>query len=89
VGYLWTSLCTYSTIGETLGIVGIGQIGQETARIAAGIGMNVSAYDPFVNSEKFNGPSGVGIHFCPNLDALLTRADEASPDISLTGNSAG
>ena len=31
--------------GKTLGIIGIGRIGQETARIALGIGMNVIAHD--------------------------------------------
>ncbi|TRZ45323.1 D-2-hydroxyacid dehydrogenase [Robertkochia solimangrovi] len=34
--------------GKTLGIIGIGRIGQETAKIAIGVGMNVVAYDPFI-----------------------------------------
>jgi D-3-phosphoglycerate dehydrogenase len=75
--------------GKTLGIVGIGRIGQETARIAAGIGMNVLAYDPFVNNKMFSGPPGVNIHFCPNLDSLLTQADAVSLHIPLTTDSAG
>lgn len=34
--------------GKTMGIIGFGRIGQEVARIAFGLGMNVLAFDPFV-----------------------------------------
>ena len=34
--------------GKTLGIVGLGRIGLEVARRAAGFGMNLIGYDPFV-----------------------------------------
>jgi D-3-phosphoglycerate dehydrogenase len=36
--------------GKTLGIIGFGRIGQETAKIALGIGMNVKYYDKFIDS---------------------------------------
>lgn len=35
--------------GKTLGIIGIGRIGQEVAKIAAGVGMKVVAHDSFAN----------------------------------------
>ena len=35
--------------GKTLGIVGFGRIGQEVAKIAIGIGMNISVYDLNLN----------------------------------------
>ena len=35
--------------GKTLGIVGFGKIGQEVAKIAIGIGMNISVYDLNLN----------------------------------------
>jgi len=38
--------------GKTLGIFGFGRIGQEVAKIAISLGMNVIAYDPFVKSAK-------------------------------------
>ena len=50
----------YSTgsqlLGKTLGIIGFGRIGQELAKMAFGIGMNVIAVDPMIqNAElKFN-----------------------------------
>lgn len=36
--------------GKTIGIIGFGRIGQTVAKIALGNGMNVVAYDPFVES---------------------------------------
>ncbi len=46
--------------GKTIGIIGIGRIGQEVAKIALGLGMNVVAADSFfekvdVKVEFFNG----------------------------------
>ncbi|WP_103863935.1 D-2-hydroxyacid dehydrogenase [Aquimarina sp. I32.4] len=48
--------------GKTLGVIGIGRIGQATARIAIGVGMNVIAYDPFIDEieipiDFFDGQS--------------------------------
>lgn len=37
--------------GKTLGIVGLGRIGREAARIAIGVGMSVLAYDPFLDED--------------------------------------
>ncbi|MGV6832553.1 MAG: D-2-hydroxyacid dehydrogenase [bacterium] len=36
--------------GKTLGVIGFGRIGQATAKIGIGAGMNVVAYDPFMES---------------------------------------
>jgi D-3-phosphoglycerate dehydrogenase len=38
----------YELRGKTMGIIGFGRIGQETAKIALGVGMNVIAHDPFM-----------------------------------------
>jgi D-3-phosphoglycerate dehydrogenase / 2-oxoglutarate reductase len=35
--------------GKTMGVYGFGRIGQEVAKIAIGLGMNVLAFDPFVD----------------------------------------
>ena len=42
--------------GKTMGIIGIGRIGQETAKIAIGLGMKVVAYDPFIEEVTLNLP---------------------------------
>ncbi|NUM32489.1 MAG: D-2-hydroxyacid dehydrogenase [Bacteroidetes bacterium] len=46
---------------KTIGIIGFGRIGQEVARIAIGMGMNVLAYDPFFKSKTLK------INFHKNL----------------------
>jgi D-3-phosphoglycerate dehydrogenase / 2-oxoglutarate reductase len=38
---------------KTLGVLGFGRIGQQVARRAAGLGMHVVAYDPFVAPDRF------------------------------------
>ncbi len=35
--------------GKTMGVYGFGRIGQEVAKIAVGLGMNVLAFDPYVS----------------------------------------
>jgi D-3-phosphoglycerate dehydrogenase / 2-oxoglutarate reductase len=39
--------------GKTLGMLGLGRIGQQVARRGLGLGMRVVAYDPFVAKERF------------------------------------
>jgi D-3-phosphoglycerate dehydrogenase / 2-oxoglutarate reductase len=39
--------------GKALGVLGFGRIGQQVARRAAGLGMHVVAYDPYVAAERF------------------------------------
>ena len=38
--------------GKTLGVIGFGRIGQETAKIALGAGMKVVFHDPFIDSAE-------------------------------------
>ena len=38
--------------GKTIGIIGFGRIGQEVAKIALGVGMNVIAYDKFIEEAE-------------------------------------
>ncbi|RPI81678.1 MAG: hydroxyacid dehydrogenase, partial [Chloroflexi bacterium] len=56
--------------GKTLGIIGIGRIGHETASRAIALGMKVLAYDPYVS--KFY--EGEMVEF----DELLSRSDYIS-----------
>ncbi len=39
--------------GKTLGIIGVGRIGSDIAKMAKGIGMNVIGYDPILPADKF------------------------------------
>ena len=66
--------------GKTLGLIGLGNIGQETAKRALALGMRVIAYDPYVKVVK-------GIELV-SLDELLARADYISLHLPKTKESA-
>ena len=38
--------------GKSLGVIGLGRIGREAARIGLGLGMNILPVDPFVNKQE-------------------------------------
>ena len=40
--------------GKTLGVIGFGRIGQATAKMALGLGMNVLAFDPFLEKTTLS-----------------------------------
>lgn len=58
--------------GKTLGIIGIGRIGKETAKRAKALGMNVLAFDPYVKETDIEGVSTTG------FDDLLAKSDYVS-----------
>lgn len=70
----WLRRAFPRVMGTTLGIVGLGRIGQAVATRARGLGMNVVAYDPFANKEFANEWQ---IELIP-LDDLYTRSDYVS-----------
>jgi D-3-phosphoglycerate dehydrogenase len=57
--------------GKTLGVVGLGKIGQKVARAALGLEMRVLAHDPFVTAER---AAELGVELA-SLDAILAQAD--------------
>ncbi len=59
---------------KTLGLIGLGRIGQEVARRAAAFGMRIVAHDPFV-SEQVAAALGVELL---SLDGVFARADYVS-----------
>ncbi len=56
---------------KTVGVIGLGRIGQLTAERLAGFGMRVIAYDPYVSTARA-GQLGVKL---VSLDDLLTTSD--------------
>lgn len=58
--------------GKTLGIIGIGRIGKELAKMAVALGMNVLACDPVVQDPGISGVKMV------SLDELLRNSDIVS-----------
>ena len=71
--------------GKTLGLVGIGRVGSEVARRAAGFGMTVVAHDPFA-TEASARASGARLI---ELDELLRAADVVSLHVPLTEKTRG
>lgn len=65
--------------GRTLGLIGIGAIGERVARIGLAVGMQVVAYDPFVRAA----PAGIGL--CDLAD-VVKRADVLSLHCPLTAS---
>ena len=47
----WDRLRGVELTGKIVGILGLGNIGKEVARMASGLGMNVIGYDPYVNKD--------------------------------------
>jgi D-3-phosphoglycerate dehydrogenase len=67
--------------GKSLGVIGFGRIGQQVARRAIGLGMNVLAYDPFVGSERFRE---LGVDRAETLADLLGGVDVVTLHSPLT-----
>jgi len=67
--------------GKSLGVIGFGRIGQQVARRAAGLGMSVLAFDPFVGSERFRE---LGVERAETLEQLLGASDVVTLHSPLT-----
>lgn len=70
----WIRFGTPRIMGRTIGLVGLGRIGQATATRALGLGMNVIAYDPYPNQE-FVKQHKIEM---TTLDDLFARSDYVS-----------
>lgn len=67
-------------MNKTLGVVGLGRVGQEVALRAQGLRMRVVAYDPFLPAEA---AERVGVELLP-LDHVLREADYLTFHLPLT-----
>ena len=63
--------------GKTLGLIGVGSIGQASGQKANALGMRVIAFDPYVEDAP-------GIEVVKSLDELLSRADYISLHVPYT-----
>ena len=71
---------------KTLGVLGFGRIGQQVARRAAGLGMRVIAFDPFVSPERFRE---LGVERLESEDHLYRAADFITLHLPLTDETRG
>lgn len=70
---------------KTLGIVGLGRVGQEVARRFGPLGMDLLAYDPYIGADRADA---LGAELA-DLDAVLERADVATVHTPLTPETEG
>ena len=68
-------------MGKKLGILAFGNVGRNVARIAAGFGMDVYAYDAFCPKEAIEA---AGVKAVDNHDALFETCDVVSLHIPAT-----
>jgi D-3-phosphoglycerate dehydrogenase / 2-oxoglutarate reductase len=71
---------------KTLGMLGLGRIGQQVARRAVGLGMHVLAHDPFVARERFRE---LGIARAETADEVYAGADFLTLHLPLTDETRG
>lgn len=64
--------------GKTLGLIGFGAIGRETAKRAMAFGMKIVVFDPYVKSTELD------VELVKSLDDVLVKADVVSLHIPLT-----
>jgi phosphoglycerate dehydrogenase-like enzyme len=70
----WRRFSYPRVAGRTLGLLGLGRIGQAVATRGVGLGMKVIAYEPYPNAE-FNAKWGIEL---VDVDTLLARSDFVS-----------
>jgi D-3-phosphoglycerate dehydrogenase / 2-oxoglutarate reductase len=78
----WETVEGVELFGKTLGVIGLGGIGSEVARIGAGIGMQVIGWN------RMPRPVVAGVSLV-DLDTLLERSDVISLNLLLTDDTRG
>jgi D-3-phosphoglycerate dehydrogenase len=84
----WPALSGVELAGRTLGLVGLGRIGSMVAAKAAGLGLRVLAYDPFVGTGVGN-VAGAGNVTMVDLATLVAGSDFVSLHAPLTDQTRG
>ncbi|MEW4568101.1 phosphoglycerate dehydrogenase [Tautonia sp. JC769] len=69
--------------GKTLGIIGMGRVGQTVAKQALGFSMRVIGFDPFLSAER---ATELGIESVPHLHDLWGQCDYVTLHTPLTAD---
>jgi D-3-phosphoglycerate dehydrogenase len=72
--------------GKTLGVVGMGRVGALVVHRAAGFGMRVIAFDPYVPRDR---AKEMRVELMPTLEALLVQSDFVTIHLPRTPDTEG
>lgn len=80
-GRKWQSTVGTEVAGRNLGVIGLGKLGSQVARIGLAFGMNVQAWSQNLTDERCEE---VGVRRAHSLDALLTESDVVTVHLVLS-----
>ena len=81
----WQTSVGMGVRGKTLGIIGLGRIGSDVAKVGQAFGMEVIAWSRSLTPEK---AAALGVE-CVTMDELLARADVATIHLLLNKDTKG
>ncbi|MGH6948185.1 MAG: D-2-hydroxyacid dehydrogenase family protein [Kiloniellales bacterium] len=82
----WQTTLGTGLLGKTLGVIGLGRIGSQMARVAKEFGMDVVAWSQNLTEERCRE---VGVRRAATKDALLAEADIVTIHVVLSDRSRG
>jgi D-3-phosphoglycerate dehydrogenase len=85
-GARWQSTLGVDIEGKTLGLIGLGRLGQKVAKIARALDMKVIAWSQNLNLERC---ASAGVELAPSKEALLRAADIVSLHVVLSERTRG
>ncbi len=82
----WQSAIGRDLHGLTLGLVGLGKVGQQMAVLGRAFGMDVAAWSENLTEDRCEAH---GVRYCPGLADLMGRSDVVSIHVVLSERTAG
>ena len=85
-GRRWQDTLGTDLHGQTLGVVGLGKIGAQVARVGLAFGMRVQAWSEHLTAGR---AAEIGVHRARSKTDLLSTSDVVTLHVVLSGRSAG
>ncbi|MDR2078504.1 MAG: hydroxyacid dehydrogenase [Treponema sp.] len=77
---------SFEVLGKTAGLIGLGSIGAEVARLCRAVGMAVLGFDPFLDKDSIEA---LGCIFYADYEDMIKECDFVSIHVPLTENTRG
>jgi phosphoglycerate dehydrogenase-like enzyme len=85
-GEAWQNTVGVDLAGSTLGLLGLGKIGSQVARVGLAFGMDVVAWSQNLTAER---AAEVGVRLAPSKETLLAESDFVSVHLVLSERTRG